>query len=62
MTTRESETATLVAEELSNKQIADELIDARLVGSERTVESNVRNILAKLNLTGRVEIARWVRQ
>jgi len=47
----------LIAEEQSNKQIA-----LRLVVSERTVESHVRNILGKLDLTNRVDIARWTRQ
>ncbi|WP_209306584.1 AAA family ATPase [Blastococcus sp. CT_GayMR19] len=49
---REREIATLVASALSNRQIAD-----RLVISERTVESHVRNILAKLGVANRTEIA-----
>ena len=52
---RESEVATLVAQSLSNREIAD-----RLFLSERTVESHVRAILAKMNFTGRTEIATWV--
>jgi DNA-binding CsgD family transcriptional regulator len=57
LTTREAEITELIAGDLSNKQIA-----SRLVLSERTVESHVRNILAKLDLSSRVEIARWIRQ
>lgn len=57
LTARESQIARLIAEEKSNKAIA-----ALLVGSERTVESHVRNILAKLDLASRVEIARWIGQ
>ena len=52
---RESEVATLVAQSLSNREIAD-----RLFLSERTVESHVRSILAKLNFNSRTEIATWV--
>ncbi len=55
LTGREAEIAGLIAEDLTNREIAD-----RLVVSERTVESHVRNILAKLNLTRRIEIARWI--
>ena len=52
LTPRESEVATLIAHALTNRQIA-----RRLVLSERTVETHVRHILAKLGLRTRTEIA-----
>jgi DNA-binding CsgD family transcriptional regulator len=55
LTVRESEIASLLATGMSNKEIAHQL-----VLSERTVESHVRNILAKLELTSRAEVSRWV--
>ena len=54
LTGREREVTALVAAALSNRQIAD-----RLFLSERTVESHVRNVLTKLALTGRTQIATW---
>jgi DNA-binding NarL/FixJ family response regulator len=51
LTRREREVADLVVRALSNRQIAD-----RLVLSERTVESHVRSILAKLGLANRTEL------
>jgi DNA-binding CsgD family transcriptional regulator len=52
LTGREREIAELVAAALTNRQIAE-----RLVLSERTVESHVRNILTKLGAANRTEIA-----
>jgi predicted ATPase/DNA-binding CsgD family transcriptional regulator len=52
---REEEVARLVAEGLSNKQIG-----ARLLISERTVDTHVRNILNKLGFSSRVQIAGWM--
>jgi DNA-binding CsgD family transcriptional regulator len=52
---REQEVALLVARGLSNPRIATELI----IG-DRTVQTHVSNILAKLGLSSRVQIAGWV--
>jgi DNA-binding CsgD family transcriptional regulator len=54
LTRREREISELVAGGLTNRAIAD-----RLVLSERTVEGHIRNILAKLQLTNRTELAAW---
>ena len=53
---REAEVARLVADGLSNRQIA-----ARLFISERTVDSHVRSILNKLGFNSRAQIAGWFR-
>ena len=55
LTAREREVAGLVAKALSNRQIAE-----RLVLSERTVESHVRAVLTKLNLTNRTELTAYL--
>jgi predicted ATPase/DNA-binding CsgD family transcriptional regulator len=52
---REREVAALVAEGLTNREIA-----GRLVISQRTAESHVDHILTKLGLTGRAQIAAWI--
>ena len=52
---REAEIAELVAGGLTNKQVA-----ATAHISERTVESHVQHILAKLGFTSRSQIAVWV--
>jgi len=52
---RELEVARLVAEGLSNKQIA-----ARLFISDRTAATHVGNILNKLGLNSRTQVATWV--
>jgi predicted ATPase/DNA-binding CsgD family transcriptional regulator len=55
LTRREQQVAELVAQGLTNKQIA-----ARLVIAQRTAESHVENILAKLGLTTRTHLATWI--
>jgi predicted ATPase/DNA-binding CsgD family transcriptional regulator len=52
LTRREAEIATLVAEGMTNKEIAD-----RLVIAPRTVEGHVEHILAKLGFTSRTQVA-----
>jgi DNA-binding CsgD family transcriptional regulator len=55
LTTREREIARLLAQGLSNKAIAKTLVIA-----QRTAETHVANILAKLGLTSRSQVAAWV--
>ncbi|NBE92154.1 tetratricopeptide repeat protein [Nonomuraea sp. KC401] len=54
LTPREQEVAELVAQGLSNKEIA-----ARLVIAQRTAEGHVEHIMTKLSLSSRVQIATW---
>ncbi|MEO6126100.1 MAG: LuxR C-terminal-related transcriptional regulator [Ilumatobacteraceae bacterium] len=54
LTARESEVATLIAEGLTNGQLAE-----RLFISPKTAAVHVSNILAKLSLSSRTEIAAW---
>jgi non-specific serine/threonine protein kinase len=54
LTRREREVASLVAEGLSNKRIAE-----RLVLSERTAEMHVAHVLRKLGYTTRAQITAW---
>jgi predicted ATPase/DNA-binding CsgD family transcriptional regulator len=55
LTRREQEVALLIAEGLSNKDIA-----AKLLIGQRTVESHAEHILAKLGVTSRTQVAVWV--
>jgi predicted ATPase/DNA-binding SARP family transcriptional activator/DNA-binding CsgD family transcriptional regulator len=57
LTPREQEVAVLVARNLTNRQIASDL-----TLSEHTVATHVRNILKKLGLRSRSEIAAWFTQ
>lgn len=52
---REAEIAELVGRGLTNRQIA-----AAAHISERTVETHVQHVLAKLGFSGRSQIAAWV--
>ena len=55
LTRREREVANLIADGLSNREIA-----AALVVTERTVEGHVSNILGKLGFHSRTQISAWV--
>jgi DNA-binding NarL/FixJ family response regulator len=57
LTAREREIAALLARGLTNRQIADEL-----VVSERTAEWHVANVLGKLGLESRSQVALWLSQ
>src|SRR5207253_2300047 len=51
---RETEVAALIAQGLSNREIA-----AGLVITEKTAANHVEHIMAKLNLRSRAQIAVW---
>jgi predicted ATPase/DNA-binding CsgD family transcriptional regulator len=55
LTPRQLEIARLIADDLTNRQIAD-----RLFLSERTVETHITNILNKLGLNSRIQLSRWI--
>jgi non-specific serine/threonine protein kinase len=55
LTPRQLEIARLIADDLTNRQIA-----ARLFLSERTVETHITNILNKLGLNSRIQLSRWI--
>jgi predicted ATPase/DNA-binding CsgD family transcriptional regulator len=55
LTPREEEIAGLLAQGLSNKAIAKSLVIA-----QRTAETHVANVLVKLGLTSRSQVAAWV--
>jgi DNA-binding NarL/FixJ family response regulator len=54
LTRREREVVALVAEGLTNRQIAE-----RLVISERTADTHVQNVLGKLGFSTRSQVAAW---
>jgi predicted ATPase/DNA-binding CsgD family transcriptional regulator len=55
LTSREQQIAELVAEGLSNAQIAQ-----RLVISKRTVDAHIEHIYGKLGVSSRVQLAAWL--
>ncbi|MFF9784237.1 ATP-binding protein [Streptomyces nigrescens] len=57
LTPREREVAELIAAGMSNKDIA-----ASLTIAQRTAESHVGRVLAKLGLTSRSQLAAWIHQ
>jgi DNA-binding CsgD family transcriptional regulator len=54
LTKREREVAALVAQGMTNKDIANELVI-----SQRTAEAHIEHILCKLGFTSRTQIAAW---
>jgi predicted ATPase/DNA-binding CsgD family transcriptional regulator len=56
LTGRENQIATLVADGLSNREIAD-----RLVISKRTVDAHIEHIFGKLGVSSRVQLVNWLK-
>ncbi len=57
LTAREREVVALLADGVSNREIAE-----RLVISESTAQVHVKRILSKLRLSSRSRVAAWVHQ
>ncbi|HXL90509.1 MAG TPA: LuxR C-terminal-related transcriptional regulator [Streptosporangiaceae bacterium] len=55
LTSRENEIAALVADGLSNREIA-----GRLVISKRTVDAHIEHIFSKLGVSSRVQLVNWL--
>jgi predicted ATPase/DNA-binding NarL/FixJ family response regulator len=55
LTSRENEIAALVADGLSNREIA-----ARLVISKRTVDAHIEHIFSKLGVSSRIQLVNWL--
>jgi DNA-binding CsgD family transcriptional regulator/tetratricopeptide (TPR) repeat protein len=55
LTRRETEVANLIAQGLTNRQIAEDLVIA-----QRTVDTHVERILSKLGFASRAQVAAWV--
>jgi non-specific serine/threonine protein kinase len=55
LTRRELEVARLISQDMTSREIA-----SKLFISERTVETHVTNMLNKLGVNSRIQIARWL--
>jgi DNA-binding NarL/FixJ family response regulator len=57
LSAREREVAVLIAQGLTNREIAEQLVI-----SEWTVDTHVRHILTKLDFRSRVQVATWANE